>query len=203
MHFIKTTQEYEEYKRNQQDRFRSYESTSERWSKGQRHFIDNWMIPYKEYKILDVACGDGVGLKHFKELGFTNVTGMEFEYTKALRAKEFFPVIVQDFHDSIQDNYDIIYSSHSLEHAFQPDVVLKNFHDHCKELIVVIPYPDKGPIEAHCAKQIMGSDKEDDAVTVISYIESFGFKLKRKHFDWFRESEIWMHFEKNLNDIQK
>jgi SAM-dependent methyltransferase len=188
--------DYIEYKNNQQVVYRSYESDSKHWAEGQRRFITMWLLPYKNHKILDVACGDGVGLKYFEELGFWGVTGMEFEETKVLRARESdYKVIQQDFHDPIEEHYDLIYSSHSLEHALKPDVVLKNFHDHCNELILVLPYPDVGPIEAHCAKKILGTDKNDDGKAVIDYISNFGFKLKKKQFDSFRETEIWLHFE--------
>lgn len=192
---IGPTAQYEEYKNNQLAKYRSFESENQHWAEGQRRFIDEWLLDYKNYKILDVACGDGVGLAYFRELGFIDVTGMELEPVKVNRAKIFFPVILQDFHETLQESYDLIYSSHSLEHALYPDIVLKNFHDHCKELILVLPFPDGGPLDAHYAKQTLGSDKDDQGVAVVAYIESFGFRLKRKKFDSFRESEIWLHFE--------
>lgn len=192
---MKLTPEYKEYVQRQQVQFKSFESENQHWMTGQRRFIKEWLLNYKDKKILDVACGDGVGLRYFKELNFADVTGMEFDHIKVLRASMHFPVIEQDFHDQIYGQYDLIYSSHSLEHALDPSVVLKNFHDHCKELIIVLPYPDVGPIEAHCAKLILGTNILDNGESVVRYIESFGFKLQKKRFDSFRENEIWMHFE--------
>ena len=186
----------QQYERAQKVTFKSFETKSKLWREGQQRFIRSWLLPYKESKILDCACGDGVGLNYFYELGFRKVSGLEWEPEKAQMARHCgFPVFEQDFHDEIPDNFDLIYSSHSLEHALQPDVVLRNFRRHCKELIVVIPFPDPRDITAHCAKQILGSDQNDEGVKVIAYIESFGFKLKRKQFDTFREEEIWMHYE--------
>lgn len=185
-----------QYENYQKVVYRSFESQSEHWSNGQKRFIDSWLLPYKDSKILDCACGDGVGLSYFKQLGFKDVSGVEFEPLKAEHARRYgFPVTTQDFHDPLPDNYDLIYSSHSLEHAFDPAVVLKNFRSHCKELMVVIPYPDPRSLDAHCAKQILGSDVNDDGVKVVAYIESFGFKLQQKKYDTFREEEIWMHFK--------
>src|SRR5215472_6386563 len=139
-----SNQQYEHY---QKVVYKSFESQSEHWRTGQRKFIDAWLMPYKDSKILDCACGDGVGLEYFKQLGFKDVSGIEFEPEKANRARLHFPVTTQDFHDPLPDNYDLIYSSHSLEHALDPEAVLKNFRAHCKELIIVIPYPDQRSLD--------------------------------------------------------
>lgn len=197
--------DYIEYCNNQQNKYRSYESTFDTWKEGQKRFIHmNILNSFPQNtRILDVCCGDGVGLNVFKESGYENVTGIDFEETKVLKAKETgYNVFRLDFHDlsPLESNsFDLVYSSHSLEHAYNPALVLSHFHrilDHNGKLIIVLPYPDSGPLDAHCAKEILGTTKLDNGDYVCEYISSFGFKLMNKAFDNFREPEIWLSFEK-------
>ena len=61
----------------------SFEKDSLKWTKGQLFCIEKkfFNIP-RDLKILDICCGDGTGLQKFKELGFTNVTGIEISDEK-------------------------------------------------------------------------------------------------------------------------
>jgi len=154
-------------------------------------------------KILDVSCGDGVGLQYFKSKNFANVVGVDFQEEKVKRASSYgYPVYQMDFHNMefFQDNsFDVIYSSHSLEHALNPYLVLNEFYRIAKlqaSLIVVLPYPDNGPDDAHCSKYILGTTENDGGIKVIKYIESFGFKNVHVSFDSYREPEIWLKFIK-------
>ena len=60
----------------------------------------------------------------------------------------------------------------------------------------MLPFPDEGPIDAHVAKTLLGTDVDDEGVRVVAYIESFGFELSEKTTDNFREPEIWLKFGK-------
>ena len=156
--------------------------------------LDTW--------ILDCACGDGVGLRVFKELGFKIVAGVEYDEEKADKASETgCPVYNYDFHNltPLLFTYDVVYSSHSLEHALYPDIVLREFHRVLEPngvLFLVLPFPDTGTLEAHVAKEILGTVEDDGGAKVVAYIESMGFELINKQFDSFREPEIWLTFKK-------
>jgi ubiquinone/menaquinone biosynthesis C-methylase UbiE len=159
----------------------------------------------RDASILDIACGDGVGLRHFKELGFTSVVGAEFEPTKLrIAAKTGFRTVLADFHSLSAFNdseFDVVYSSHSLEHALYPDKVLSEFGRVCRKggfLFLVLPYPDKGNIKAHCGKFLLGTDRDDNGVRLTKYVQNRGFKLIEIKFDSFREPEIWAKFERIL-----
>lgn len=197
---------YSEYIKLQKEKYSSLESNDNHWSAGQRRFIE---IAFSEcsrnLKIIDIACGDGVGLREFKRLGFQDVTGVEFNDTKIKLAKKIgYPVVKSDLHNlkEVKNKYDIIYSSHTLEHMLYPKKALKQFSKHLIDsglLFIVIPYPDLKieSEQAHVARNIIGSNIYDDAKSVIKFFGSNGFKIIDKFYDTFREPEIWLVFKKN------
>ena len=198
--------DYLSYEYAQKVKFKSHEIDVPKWEEGQMRFIKRWFNEYdKSLSILDISCGDGVGLRQFKKLGFLNVVGADFEEEKIkLASKTGYTTYLADFHklDMFQDNeFDIVYSSHSLEHSYNPKAVISEFkrilitNGH---LILVLPYPDADDwnLCAHCAKHEIGTNKNDNAKTIIRYVECFGFKLLKKEFDQFREPEVWLCFSK-------
>ena len=195
---------HKEYLELQTTKYKSFESDNAHWAEGQRRYIVEHFagMPFNTY-ILDCACGDGVGLSVFRELGFECVYGVEFDSEKAGIAREVgYRVFDLDFHSLrpfCNGFIDVVYSSHSLEHALHPDKVLKEFHrvlDEDGVLFLVLPFPDTGTIEAHVAKEILGTVEDDGGKKVVAYIESMGFELINKQFDSFREPEIWLTFKK-------
>lgn len=197
---------YEKYIYYQTEKYISFESTNLRWSEGQRRYIE---IEFSNYQrdifILDIACGEGVGLKVFKEMGFKNVIGVELSDKKIEKAKEIgYKVIKADMHKlNIFDNdyFDIIYSSHTLEHAYKPGTVIEEFYRILKKeglLKIVLPYPDisRDNEEKHGGKYELGTNLEDEGDTVIKYFKKYGFSIVEKKFDDFREPEIWLTFKK-------
>lgn len=196
-----------EYFYNQFVKYKSFEHENIHWTNGQNRYIAlNFNDIDRNKNILDIACGDGVGLRFFKEMGFNNVTGFEYCDEKYAIAKQTgYPVFAGDFHnlDVFQDNsFDIVYSSHSLEHALDPNLVLLEFNRILKpggSLFLVLPFVDYGADDAHCAKYELGTNVDDQGERLISYITSRGFNLISKSFDNFREPEIWTIFVKNEN----
>lgn len=188
----------------QMNKYKSHELVVPKWEEGQRRYLN------KEFSsvdrgayILDVSCGDGVGLRAFRSLSFERVVGFEYDNEKAVFARQSgYEVIEGDFHDLScfeSKKFDIVYSSHSLEHAFYPEKVISEFHRIlCDKgrLFLVLPFPDRGPIDAHIAKIVLGTDIDDEGVKVVAYIGSFGFELLEKTTDNFREPEIWLKFRK-------
>lgn len=194
---------YKEYLELQTTKYKSFESDNAHWAEGQRRYIvEHFAGMPLDTKILDCACGDGVGLNIFLELGFVDLVGVEYDTEKIEKAKRTgYFVVGSDFHKLHLQNlyFDVVYSSHSLEHALHPDKVLKEFHRVLKPngvLFLVLPFPDTGDLEAHVAKEILGTVEDDGGKKVVAYIESMGFELINKQFDSFREPEIWLTFKK-------
>ena len=197
--------DYKEYVRLQKEDYCSFESDNKHWSEGQERYIkQNFSKTKKDTKILDMACGDGVGLKTFKKLKFTNITGVEFNSQKAKKALIYgYPVEQYDMHKLKfgNDVFDIAYSSHTLEHSYQPSQAIGELHRVLKPkglLYVVLPYPDNSHPndKAHGAKYELGTYQDDDGKAVKKYFEKIGFQLVSKIYDHFREPEIWLKFRK-------
>ncbi|MCV2368943.1 class I SAM-dependent methyltransferase [Roseateles oligotrophus] len=208
---VKTYQDivpdYQTYVGYQTDKWASHEITVPKWEQGQQRYLHAVFaeVPRK-LRIADIACGDGVGLRHFKQMGFTDVVGVELNPSKLDMAEQSgYQVVERDMHDLCcfeAQSFDIVYSSHSLEHAYQPSKVLAEFHRILRPagaLFVVLPYPDMGDWndEAHGAKYELGTNIKDNGASVVQYFERAGFKLLSSSFDSFREPEIWLKFEKN------
>jgi ubiquinone/menaquinone biosynthesis C-methylase UbiE len=195
---------YELYADLQTNRYQSFESEHPHWQEGQRRFIaKHFSDVSRESEILDVACGDGVGLRCFREMGFTKITGVEFNPAKAERAVAHgYPVHGADMHDlsCFKDrSFNIVYSSHTMEHAYRPRRVLKELIRVLRSdgaLIVVLPYPDTGTENdpAHGAKYELGTNVPDGGTKVASFFSSHRLRLTSKEVDDFREPEIWLRF---------
>lgn len=193
---------YEEYVRIQRKDGCSLESDNELWRKGQERFIKRIFGRLSRRKnILDIACGDGVGLRQFKKMGFEKVVGVEFNPVKNKIAKKYgYKVINSDIHDLKKlygRKFDIIYSSHTLEHAYDAKKVLREFEKILADrgnLIVVLPYPDMHDFnrEVHISKKIIGLTQDDDGKSIENFFNGNGFKIKKKIYDYFREPEIWL-----------
>lgn len=203
---INILQNYVNYLKLQKGKFASLESSDPHWSAGQRRFIEIAFSDFvKDLKIMDLACGDGVGLREFKKLGFTNITGVEFNETKIKHAKKIgYPVIKSDMHylKEVKGKFDIIYSSHTLEHSLYPKKAVTQLHKHLDDhglLFIVIPYPDIKieSADAHVARELIGSNIYDDAKSITKFFYKYGFTLVDKFYDTFREPEIWLIFKKN------
>lgn len=138
-------------------------------------------------------------MRVFKELGFSSVTGFEYCHEKVMLAKGYgYNVLQGDFHGLSAfsaNTFDIVYSSHSLEHALYPSKVLAEFLRVLKPnglLKLVLPYPDRGPIDAHVAKIELGSDLNDNATSLLAYLKNNGVNVTSYSFDDFREDEVWI-----------
>jgi ubiquinone/menaquinone biosynthesis C-methylase UbiE len=190
-----------EYIDSQNIEFMSHESQNSRWVEGQRRFIK---IKFKQYsrlnRVLDIACGDGIGLLTLKEMGFQNVFGVDSNVEKISEAVKHAEAFVADMHDLsfIETNsVNIILSSHSLEHVFDPSQVLNEFNRILTRdgiLLLVLPYPDFKPVNdrAHLAKYILGLHKFDHGRSLRKFISLSGFRVMKVQFDSFREDEIWV-----------
>jgi SAM-dependent methyltransferase len=198
--------EYAEYLRVQQEEFRSHESEVERWAEGQRRFVE-YAFRGKplDLRLLDCACGDGVGLEALRALGFRDPIGVELSAGKARRARDRgFRVEELDMHDLTKfeaGSFGAILSSHTLEHAYDPVAVLAEFHRLLQAggtLEVVLPYPDPGARNerAHTAKYELGTDRDDGGDFTTRFFLERGFELVARRQDSFREAELWLSLQR-------
>ena len=158
----------------------------------ERRAIDHLFqdIP-KTKSILDVGCGSGLGMKYLRELGYASVSGIELHPEKARIADAFRGDVAYFGFPTL---YDVIYSSHSFEHMFDPNIVLERLTEIASEFIFILPYVDKGDIKPHCGSTILGTRIDDGGETVNKWFTDRGLELIEMKFDSFREQEIWLRY---------
>lgn len=196
--------DFKEYFDSQTEKFYSSEMANPSWSNGQYRYLDMKLLDAnKDSHILDMACGDGVGLKWFKEHGFTNVIGVELSPKKAEEARrQDFPVVETDIHKlPFKDkSFDIVYSSHTIEHCYDPITAFKEIHRIMVDngrFYLILPYPDNGDDVAHLGKFILKTTSlEDQAQSLVNILEGLNFKVEKKEFDSARQPEVWLELTK-------
>mmetsp|Transcript_23297 Transcript_23297/g.55448 ORF Transcript_23297/g.55448 Transcript_23297/m.55448 type:complete len:370 (-) Transcript_23297:40-1149(-) len=197
---------YADYKELQLGQYSTFESENAHWMRGQQRFLAEVFASFPTtWSVLDIACGDGVGLRVLRDMGFTAVVGVEFNPAKVALARQVgFEVLEADLHavPLPAASFDAVYSSHTLEHAFWPDKAVRELHRllQCNAtLIVVVPYPELyGSLNdgAHGAKYELGLHVQDNAATLVSFFTSRGFEEQSRTFDAFREPEVWLVLRK-------
>jgi SAM-dependent methyltransferase len=201
-HFL----DYDDYVKYQTKNGLSFEKDQYEWIQGQRSCIENkFKNVNRNLRILDICCGDGRGLQKFKEMGFTNVTGVEISDEKIEFAKTFeFNIIKQDICSgpfNFGEKYDIIYSSHTIEHVLNPEYTIKNIMKSLKgdgTFFLILPYPDVGaanPLDdhrfkIHCGVIPLGLHINDKGETICNIIKNMGLSIVNIEFHSYREPEI-------------
>jgi 2-polyprenyl-3-methyl-5-hydroxy-6-metoxy-1,4-benzoquinol methylase len=91
------------------------------WGDLMEDAIINWFsksILDKSARILDFACGEGRGLDALKNLGYTNLTGLDLNPEKCnLAEQRGHNIINGDIYSVLEMNFDYIFTSHTLEHT--------------------------------------------------------------------------------------
>lgn len=158
--------------------------------------------------ILDCGCGYGFALKAFRNSGFTNVTGVDVSDDRLSAAKEAgYPVMHVDMHQMKEfpdGHFDVVYSSHSLEHSLHPERALAEISRIIKpggHLMLVLPYPvmldDEHVAKAHCGAEALGLTVTDGGDTLVRTVEAFGLSLLSRGVGAYRdEAEIYLKFVK-------
>lgn len=204
--------DYDDYINYQTRQGLSFEKDNSHWTNGQQMCIDNIFSDLdRNSKILDICCGDGRGLIKFKELGFNNVTGVEISDEKINFAKTIgYNIIKRDIccdPFDFGENYDIIYSSHTIEHVLNPEYTIKNIMNVLKEdgtFYLILPYPDidaANPnndhrFKIHCGVIPLGLHICDNGLSTVNIINNMGFKVVNVKFDNYREPEIHLTIKK-------
>lgn len=98
---------------------------------------DNYFIPKyiieelpknKNAKILDIGCGFGQMIRKTKELGYTDISGIDInknsvEYCKSVNLNVSLISDLQTFLDSSNVKYDMIIMSHIIEHLKKEEII--------------------------------------------------------------------------------
>jgi SAM-dependent methyltransferase len=185
----------------------SHEVNSNRWRRYQIKYLESLSCSInKEDVILDAGCGDGIALEWFKEHGYKKVWGCDINPEKVKIASQYgYTVFEKDLHDLNLRNeiFDVIYCSHTLEHMHDPIQVVTTFRWILRnggKLFVVVPFPDTGPDDAHCGKEMLGTSYHFVKQYGISLLENIftrnGFRLIKDDFSYLREPEIQLILEK-------
>lgn len=197
---------YRRYLRLQAEDYLSHEADVPRWAEGQRRFVRlAFGAAPRHWRILDAGCGDGVALDELRALGFRPAVGIDLAIQKLRRARvRGHTVLVADIHflaRPLEEPFDAILCSHTLEHAYAPCRVLAGFRRllaPAGELHVVLPFPDPGSRNerAHVAKYELGTHRQDGAAAVVRYFTERGFELLDQRRDSTREPELWLRLRR-------
>lgn len=122
-------------------------SYGSKWGDQMEESINEIFAEYpKSSNVLDVGCGEGRGLMTLHKLGFNkrDLIGVDLAPDKVKAARDRgFLVLNEDFHHlkTIPDNYfDYVYSSHTLEHAYDLEIAFKSLIRVChKTLLFIVP----------------------------------------------------------------
>lgn len=204
----KYKENYSRYLDDQIVRFGSFEKDNEQWSGGLKQTIQKLFtnVP-KEYSILDISCGDGTSIEYLRELGYVNITGVDISEKKINVAKERNPnneFILQDIHDLSPlygRKFDIIFSSHTLEHALYPVNVLLEFKKIMKyesNIFLIVPYPT-GNSDGHPGADSLFLSDHDGAANFINLLKTNGYDVISYEITNIREDEIIVILKKKLN----
>lgn len=205
---------YDDYINYQVNFGMSHEIDCEKWSNGQRKCIrENFQNLDRTLKILDICCGDGVGLCELTKMGFHDLTGVEICDEKIVNAKQFCPIIKMDIccgPFDLKDKYDIIYSSHTIEHVLHPEYTIYQIAQFLKDdgtFFLILPYPDIaagnplniGRYNIHCGIIPLKLHINDEAKSLCKTIEDMNLNIIDKKFKSYREPEIHLTIKKKNN----
>ncbi len=190
----------------------SFEKDNYIWTNGQQMCIENkFKNMDRKLRILDVCCGDGRGLMKLNELGFKDVTGVEISEEKINFAEQTgYTILKRDICSgpfTFGKKYDVIYSSHTIEHVLHPEYTIRHIMNSLNDdgvFFLILPYPDigaadpsnDGRFKIHCGVIPLGLHICDNGSTTIDIIRNMGFKVVNVEFDNYREPEIHLTITK-------
>jgi SAM-dependent methyltransferase len=103
------------------------------WRKGYKWWFRNWLPVNNDAKILDVACGSGMLLHYFKDLGYTNIFGVDISPEQVALSKQVIENVTLDnaldYLEAYHNEYDLIVGLDIIEHFYKDEVM--RFLDNC------------------------------------------------------------------------
>ncbi|NPV76929.1 MAG: class I SAM-dependent methyltransferase [Anaerolineae bacterium] len=98
-----------------------------RWKKGYRYYFRDWLPVDKNASVIELACGNGRMLGLIKDLGYSNITGIDVSPEQVNFARHFHENVVQS--DAMEwlkthpNSYDLIICMDLIEHLYKPEVL--------------------------------------------------------------------------------
>lgn len=182
----------------------SHEFEIKHWSSGQIKSIDDFLIPFLQTTdtVLDAACGDGVGVRHLVDKGYKNVIGVDINLNKIEHAKKYVPeatFLMSDITniDLPNEYFDAVWTSHTLEHSYDPIKTLKEFKRLLKPtgaIYIIVPYPSTSH-RIHCGSSILKLDIEDEAKSTLNFLKSEGYNILNSKIINIREPELFINLK--------
>lgn len=120
--------------------------------------LDKRVVDYLDSqprKVLDMGCAMGYGtIKLWEAFPQTRVFGLEVCESAVIGGRERFPQInfLYNYHGCIEHDYDLIISSHCLEHYRDPvDILIDMLAKTNKYCIIMVPYNEVPLLNKHLA----------------------------------------------------
>lgn len=132
-------------------------------------------------KLLDYGCGNGVLTYWLKSNGFgEEIVGVDISKTGVEYARKAFsrPGLVyelEDFIDHFDDNsFDVVVSSHVLEHIGQPEIVLQKISRKAEWLVIEVPL--EKCLWQDIVSLLRGESRKDNPVGHVNFWSKNTFK---------------------------
>ncbi len=113
------------------------QAAAERWGRPYRHYLRGWLPDSKTASIVDLACGGGALLHHFKQLGYANIAGVEISPEQVKLARQVTPQVheqnVLEYLVARRAEIDLLTSLDLVEHLTKDEVLA--FLDRCREAL--------------------------------------------------------------------
>ena len=154
----------------------------------------------KNSTILDLGCGEGRGLLALKDLGFTNLFGLDISTPKVLKAQSVgLNVEEGDFHllgELFTRSFDYIFCSHAIEHSLTPELVIADCLRISKNGLFITPIDGKEQPPLGESPHTHNFYNDEQWTTLFNRIAS-NYDVKYTHTPKMRIGrEIWTQWER-------
>jgi 2-polyprenyl-3-methyl-5-hydroxy-6-metoxy-1,4-benzoquinol methylase len=119
---------YKRYGTNFQDAPETFSKEAAlRWGHGYSYYLSNWLPLNKDAAIVDVGCGAGKLLYLFKNMEYTNVTGVDISPEQVKLARQVISAVdeanVLDWLEARPSSFDLITGLDIIEHLEKKEVL--------------------------------------------------------------------------------
>ena len=125
---------------------KSSTSRGTQWGTRARESVFQY-LGYFKGKILEVGCNDGYAMEYIQEKGF-EVEGVDIARHKLKIAKEHRLKVHFAYQEKMpftDKQFDTIFSSHTLEHSYDPKKAVNEYQRVAKRAIVIVPIEPTAP----------------------------------------------------------